>query len=291
MSVLVDGNTRLLVQGLGREGSYHASACRAYGTNMVAGVHPNRPGMKFEDAVPIFETAKDAIAETQADVGLIFVPAPSAADAIIEQVDAGMPLVICISEGVPVQDMVKVRAYLEGSGSRLIGPNCPGLITPGTKTKVGIMPGAIHQHGKVGVVSRSGTLTYEAVDQLSMRGIGQSSVVGIGGDPINGTTFVDVLELFAADDDTEAVVLLGEIGGTREQEAAEFIAEKLGKPVVSTIVGQSAPPGRRMGHAGAIVTGPSALASNKIAALREAGAHIAETPADIGDVMAGVLAG
>ncbi len=291
MSVLVGNDTRLLVQGLGREGSYHAGACRAYGTSMVAGVHPNRAGAKFEDAVPVFETVKEAVAETAANVGLIFVPAPGAADAIIEQVDAGLPLIVCITEGVPVLDMVRVRAYIEDSGSRLLGPNCPGLITPGEQAKIGIMPGSIHAAGKIGVVSRSGTLTYEAVDQLTRRGLGQSTVVGIGGDPINGTTFVDVLELFEADADTEAVVLLGEIGGTREQEAAEFIADSLSKPVVATIVGQSAPPGRRMGHAGAIVTGPSALASNKIAALREAGVHIAETPAEIGETMAGVRGG
>jgi succinyl-CoA synthetase alpha subunit len=256
---------------------------------MVAGVHPNRRGAKFEDTIPVFETVEEAVAETQANVGLIFVPAPGAADAIVEQVDAEIPLVVCITEGVPIHDMVRVRAYLEGRASRLLGPNCPGLITPGAGAKIGIMPGGIHKPGRVGVVSRSGTLTYEAVDQLSSRGIGQSTVVGIGGDPINGTTFIDVLEMFEDDPETDAVVLLGEIGGTREQEAAEFIKTRMSKPVVATIVGQSAPPGRRMGHAGAIVTGPAALASNKIAALRDAGAHIADTPADIGEVMAGVI--
>ena len=280
-----------MVQGLGREGGFHASRCREYGANMVAGVHPNRGGTRFEDEVPVFETAASAVEKTGANVGLIFVPAPAAPDAIIEQVDAGIPLVICITEGIPVLDMVKVRAYLNRSGARLIGPNCPGLITPGEKTKAGIMPGEIHAPGRVGVVSRSGTLTYEAVVQLTRLGIGQSTCVGIGGDPVNGTTFRDVLQMFEDDPDTDAVVMIGEIGGAREQEAARFIEERMSKPVVATIVGQTAPPGKRMGHAGAIVTGPAALASEKIKALQQAGAHIADSPAAVGIKMKEVLGG
>lgn len=289
MSVLVGKDTRLLVQGLGREGSFHASRCREYGTNMVAGVHPNRGGTVFEDEAPIFETVAEAVKASGANAGLIFVPAPAAADAIVEQVDAGIPLVICITEGVPVLDMVKVRAYIEDKPSRLVGPNCPGLITPGEGAKVGIMPGAIHAPGRVGVVSRSGTLTYEAVVQLTQLGIGQSTCVGVGGDPVNGTIFRDVLEMFENDPDTDAVVMIGEIGGTREQEAAAYIKSHMSKPVVATVVGQTAPPGRRMGHAGAIVTGRSALASEKIRALEEAGVHIADSPAEVGRLMGEVM--
>jgi succinyl-CoA synthetase alpha subunit len=288
MTVLVDRNTRLLVQGLGREGSFHAGRCRAFGTNMVAGVHPGRGGTKFEDAVPVFESVREAVDATAPNVAILFVPAPAAPDAIVEQVDAGVPLVICISEGIPVLDMVKVRAYMQGKKSRLLGPNCPGVINPGGRAKVGIMPGDIHRPGNVGVVSRSGTLTYEAVMQLTSLGIGQSTCVGIGGDPVNGTSFVDVLTLFERDTDTSAIVMIGEIGGTREQEAADFI-RTMKKPVVATIVGQSAPPGKRMGHAGAIITGKAAQASEKIAALRAAGATIADTPAEIGEVVKALL--
>jgi succinyl-CoA synthetase alpha subunit len=289
MSILVGRHTRLLVQGLGREGAFHAGRCRAYGTNMVAGVHPGRGGTKFEDSVPVFESVREAVDATNPNAGILFVPAPAAADAIVEQVDAGVPLVICISEGLPVLDMVRVRAYMQGKKSRLVGPNCPGLISPGDKAKVGIMPGDIHRPGRIGVVSRSGTLTYEAVMQLSTLGIGQSTCVGIGGDPVNGTSFVDVLTMFENDPDTDAVVMIGEIGGTREQEAATFV-KQMKKPVVATIVGQSAPPGKRMGHAGAIITGKAALASEKMAALKAAGAHVADTPAEIGAVTRAVIA-
>jgi succinyl-CoA synthetase alpha subunit len=255
---------------------------------MVAGVHPGRGGTKFEDAVPVFESVREAVDATAPNVAILFVPAPAAPDAIVEQVDAGVPLVICISEGIPVLDMVKVRAYMQGKKSRLLGPNCPGVINPGGRAKVGIMPGDIHRPGNVGVVSRSGTLTYEAVMQLTSLGIGQSTCVGIGGDPVNGTSFVDVLTLFERDTDTSAIVMIGEIGGTREQEAADFI-RTMKKPVVATIVGQSAPPGKRMGHAGAIITGKAAQASEKIAALRAAGATIADTPAEIGEVVKALL--
>ena len=282
MTILVDGNTRLLVQGLGREGSYHAGRCREYGTNMVAGVHPNRGGMIFEETVPIFESVHDAVEETGANVGLIFVPAPAAPDAIIEQINEGLPLVICITEGIPVLDMVRVKTYLNSSDTRLVGPNCPGIISPGTNTKIGIMPGAIHSSGRVGVVSRSGTLTYEAVMQLTNLGIGQSTCVGIGGDPVNGTSFVDVLKMFEEDSETDAIVMIGEIGGTREQEAANFISTQMRKPVIASVVGESAPPGKRMGHAGAIITGPAALASEKLSALCDAGAHVTDSPSTIG---------
>lgn len=289
MSVLVGPGTKLLVQGLGRDGSFQASRMREYGTNMVAAVHPNREGQKFEDAVPYFSTVKDAIAETGANTGVIFVPAPFAADAIIEQVDAGLEVVVCITEGVPVQDMVKVNAYVKDSGSRLVGPNCPGLIHPASKAKVGIIPGNIVEPGRIGVVSRSGTLTYEAIAQLVQVGLGQSSCVGIGGDPIHGTTFTDVLELFQDDDETDAIVMIGEIGGVREQLAAEFIADKVTKPVVAAIAGQTAPPGKRMGHAGAIITGKAGLASEKNRVLTEAGVHVVESPAYIGARMKEVL--
>lgn len=289
MSVLVGPKTKLLVQGLGRDGSFQASRMREYGTNMVAAVHPNRDGQKFEDAVPYFSSVADAVKETGANTGVIFVPAPFAADAIIEQVDAGLEVVVCISEGVPVQDMVKVNAYVKGSGSRLVGPNCPGLIHPASKAKVGIIPGSIVVPGRVGVVSRSGTLTYEAIAQLVQVGLGQSSCVGIGGDPIHGTTFTDVLELFQADEETDAIVMIGEIGGVREQLAAEFIADKVTKPVVAAIAGQTAPPGKRMGHAGAIITGKAGLASEKNRVLSEAGVHVVESPAYIGARMKEVL--
>ena len=291
MGVLVDETTRVLVQGItGREGSFHARACMAYGTNVVAGVTPGRGGTTFEDKVPVFNSVEEAVVQTQANVALIFVPPPFAPDAIAESADAGIPLIICITEGIPVLDMVKVYRYIESLGVtdrekkpvRLIGPNCPGIITPGAKCKIGIMPGAIHLPGRVGVLSRSGTLTYEAVGQLTALGLGQSTCVGIGGDQIIGTDFVDVLRLFDADPDTDAVVMIGEIGGAMEQEAAAFIKSDFGKPVAALVVGASAPPGKRMGHAGAIITGESARAEFKIAALRDAGAWIIPTPADIG---------
>ncbi|MCH8848653.1 MAG: succinate--CoA ligase subunit alpha [Chloroflexi bacterium] len=291
MSILVDGNTRLLIQGItGREGSFHAERCAAYGTALVAGVTPGKGGELFGGSVPVFNSVRAAVDETGANVALIFVPPPFAADAIMESADAGVPLVVCITEGVPVRDSTFVMRYLEGKGTRLIGPNCPGLISPGSKAKIGIMPGDIHTPGKVGVVSRSGTLTYEAVDQLTKAGIGQSTCVGIGGDPVSGTTFVDVLELFNDDPETEAIVLIGEIGGTKEQQAAAYIKEHVRKPVASLIVGQTAPPGRRMGHAGAVITGEAALASAKVAALQDAGCHIIPTPADIGSTVAAMLA-
>ena len=283
MSILVDENTRLLVQGItGREGTFHALRCMEYGTNLVAGVTPGRGGTTWEEKVPVFNSISEAVAETGANVGLIFVPAAFAVDAILESADAGVPLVACITEGIPVMDMVRVGKYLEDKPTRLIGPNCPGLISPGGKAKVGIMPGNIHMPGRVGVISRSGTLTYEAVNQLTALGIGQSSCVGIGGDPIGGTSFVDLLELFQNDPDTDAVVLIGEIGGTKEQEAAEYIRDHFTKSVVVLIVGTTAPPGKRMGHAGAIITGSAARAEEKVKALQEAGAHIAPSPADIG---------
>ena len=293
MSILVDRNSRVLVQGItGREGSFHTLRCIEYGTNVVAGVTPGRGGQKFaETDIDVYDTVAEAVRETGANVSLIFVPAPLAADAILESAAAGVALVVPIAEGIPPRDMVPVARTLEGSSTRMLGPNCPGLISPGERCKVGIMPGAIHTPGRVGVVSRSGTLTYEAVGQLSALGIGQSSCVGIGGDPVSGTTFVDVLRLFNEDPETDAVVLIGEIGGTKEQEAAEFIKAEMKKPVASLIVGQSAPPGKRMGHAGAIITGAAARAENKVAALRDAGAAIIPSPADIGTTIQGVLGG
>ena len=283
MGVLVDETTRVLVQGItGREGSFHARACIAYGTNVVAGVTPGRGGTMFDDAVPVFNSVEEAVAATQANMSLIFVPPAFAPDAISESADAGIPLIACITEGIPVHDMVKVYRYLENKPTRLIGPNCPGLITPGAKCKIGIMPGSIHLPGRVGVLSRSGTLTYEAVGQLTALNLGQSSCVGIGGDQIIGTNFVDVLKLFDDDPDTDAVVMIGEIGGTMEQDAAAFIKSDFGKPIAALVVGASAPPGKRMGHAGAIITGESARAEFKIAALKDAGAWIIPTPADIG---------
>ena len=286
MSILVNENTRLLVQGItGREGSFHAERCMAYGTDLVAGVTPGKGGATVFDKVPVYNTVRSAVEATGANVSLIFVPPPFAADAMLEAADAGIDLVICITEGVPVRDSLYVNRYLEGRDTRLIGPNCPGVITPGAKAKVGIMPGNIHLPGKVGVVSRSGTLTYEGVDQLTKLGIGQSTCVGIGGDPVSGTQFVDVLRLFNEDPETEAIVLIGEIGGTKEQEAAAYIKANVKKPVASLIVGQTAPPGRRMGHAGAVITGTAALASEKMKALGDAGCHVIPTPADIGSVV------
>lgn len=282
MSILVDQSTRLLVQGItGREGSFHAQRCKEYGTQLVAGVTPGKGGAQV-DGVPIFNSVEQAVRETQANASLIFVPPPFAADAILEAADAGLSLVVCITEGIPVVDMVGVMSHLRDKATRLIGPNCPGIISPGGKCKVGIMPGNIHMSGGVGVVSRSGTLTYEAVAQLTDLEIGQSTCLGIGGDSLIGTDFVDVLRLFEADPGTEAVVLIGEIGGTREQEAAKIIKEEMTKPVVAFVGGSTAPPGRRMGHAGAIITGAAATAAAKIEALTQAGALVAQSPADIG---------
>ena len=283
MSILVDENTRVLVQGItGREGSFHARACIAYGTQVVAGVTPGKGGQLFDDKIPVFESVADAVEQTGANLSLIFVPPAFAPDAIAESADAGMPLIVCISEGIPALDMVRLVRYLEDKPVRLIGPNSPGLISPGARCKVGIMPGSIHRPGKAGVVSRSGTLTYEAVAQLSEVGIGQSSCVGIGGDAIIGTSFVDVLRLFDDDPETDLVVLIGEIGGTMEQQAAAYIKEESNKPVCALVVGAGAPPGKRMGHAGALITGESGRADAKIRALQEAGAQIIPTPADIG---------
>ena len=289
MSILVDDNTRLMVQGItGRDGSFHAMRCRDYGTNLVAGVTPGKGGTDVE-GVPVYNSVSQAVAETSANVALIFVPAPFAADAILESADAGVPLIIAITEGLPVLDMVNVGKYLKDKPVRLIGPNCPGAISPGSKAKVGIMPGNIHMAGRVGIVSRSGTLTYEAVAQLTELGIGQSTCVGIGGDPIIGSDFVQILGLFQEDDETEAIVMIGEIGGSREQEAAAFIKSNVTKPVVSFIGGATAPPGRRMGHAGAIITGESGTAKAKAEALSDAGATIAYSPAEIGITMQRVL--
>ena len=289
MAILVGPETRLLIQGLGRDGSFQASRTRKYGTNMVAAVHPGRDGQKFEDEVPYFSTVAKAVEDTGANTGVIFVPAPFAMDAIIEQVDARLELVVCITEGVPVLDMAKVMAYIKDRPTRLIGSNCPGVLSPASKAKVGIVPGNIVRPGNIGVVSRSGTLTYEAIAQLVQYGLGQSTCVGIGGDPVHGTTFTDVLELFQADDETEAIVLIGEIGGVREQLAAEYIRENVTKPVVAAIAGQSAPAGKRMGHAGAIITGRAALASEKSRALNEAGVHVVDSPTHIGARMKEVI--
>ena len=292
MGILLDENSRIMVQGItGREGSFHARACLAYGTQVVAGVTPGRGGQMFDDTVPVFDAVEQAVSETGANVALIFVPPPFATDAVVESVDAGIPLIACITEGVPVQDMVKVSRFIQDKPVRLIGPNCPGMINPGARCKVGIMPGAIHRPGRVGVVSRSGTLTYEAVGQLTALGIGQSSCVGIGGDPIIGTSFSEILGLYDDDPNTDLVVFIGEIGGGMEQEAAAYIKENMTKPVCALIVGATAPPGKRMGHAGAIITGEGARAESKIAALRDAGATIIPTPADIGATAQGVLQG
>ena len=283
MGILLDEDSRVVVQGItGQEGSFHARSCMAYGTQVVAGVTPGKGGQTFEDRVPVFDSVEEAVLETGVNVSLIFVPPPFASDAIVEAADAGVPLIACITEGIPVQDMVRVVRYLKNKPVRLIGPNCPGLINPGARCKVGIMPANIHQPGRVGVVSRSGTLTYEAVGQLTELGIGQSSCVGIGGDPVIGTNFVDVLRLFQDDPDTGLVVFIGEIGGVKEQEAADYIKAEFSKPVCALIVGATAPPGKRMGHAGAIITGESGRAETKIRALRAAGVTIIPTPTDIG---------
>ncbi len=288
MSILIDEKTRLLVQGItGGEGSFHTQRCIEYGTKVVAGVTPGKGGSEIF-GVPVFNTVETAVKATGANASMIFVPAAFAADTILEAADAGIPLVVCITEGIPVSDMVTVHQYLKDKPTRLIGPNCPGLISPG-KCRAGIMAGEIHLPGNVGVVSRSGTLTYEAVAQLTSLGIGQSTCVGIGGDPLPGSSFVDILELFQKDKDTKAIVLIGEIGGTAEQEAAEFIREKMTKPVVAFVAGATAPPGRRMGHAGAIISGSSGKAQDKIAALAAAGAIIATSPAEIGITVKKVL--
>jgi|SRR5579871_974929 len=282
MSVLVDKNTRLLVQGFtGKEGTFHAQQAIAYGTKVVGGVTPGKGGTKHLD-LPVFDTVAEALKDTGANVSVIFVPPPFAADAIMEAADAGLPLVVCITEGIPALDMVKAWDFLQGKKTRLIGPNCPGIISPG-KCKIGIMPGHIHKEGHVGVVSRSGTLTYEAVGQLTNLGIGQSTCIGIGGDPIIGTNFVDALALFNQDPDTHAVIMIGEIGGNAEETAAAYVKAHVKKPVVGFIAGQTAPPGRRMGHAGAIISGGSGKASDKIKAMQEAGITVCASPAELGE--------
>jgi succinyl-CoA synthetase alpha subunit len=288
MSILVDESTKLLVQGItGSEGSFHTQRCIEYGTKVVAGVTPGKGGSEHL-GVPVFNTIEKAMTETGANASLMFVPPAFAADGILEATEADMPLVVCITEGIPVLDMVKVHRYLQGKSARLIGPNCPGVMSPG-KCKAGIMVGEIHLAGNVGVVSRSGTLTYDVVSQLTSLGIGQSTCVGIGGDALPGSTFVDILKLFQADRDTKAVVLIGEIGGTMEQEAAEFVSHKMTKPVIAFVAGGSAPPGKRMGHAGAIITGSAGKAAEKIKALSQAGAIVAPTPAEVGLTVKKVL--
>ena len=288
MSILVDARTKVVTQGItGSTGQFHTRACRDYGTQMVAGVTPGKGGTDFE-GIPIFDTVAEARAATGCDASVIYVPPPFAADAIMEAADAGVELVICITEGIPILDMVRVKRFLAGTRTRLVGPNCPGVITPG-QCKIGIMPGYIHEPGKIGVVSRSGTLTYEAVHQLTQLGIGQSSCVGIGGDPVNGTGFIDVLELFNADPGTEGVILIGEIGGTAEEEAAAYVRREMKKPVAAFIAGQTAPKGKRMGHAGAIISGGKGTAADKIEAFRSAGIRVAPSPAELGVTLKAAL--
>ena len=284
MSVLIGKNTKLLIQGItGSQGMLHTRGCRDYGTNVVAGVTPGKGGQDFE-GVPIFNTVQEAVKITAANASMILVPPAFAADAIMEAADAEIPLIVAITEGVPVVDMVTAVSFVRQKGSRLIGPNCPGIITPG-QSKIGIMPGPIHRTGSVGIVSRSGTLTYEAVGQITRVGLGQSTCIGIGGDPVNGTNFIDCLKLFQEDPQTEAIVMIGEIGGDAEEQAAEFVKENVTKPIVSFIAGQTAPPGRRMGHAGAIISGGHGTAEEKMSALQNAGIHVVKTPAEIGEKM------
>ncbi len=288
MAILIDKNTKVICQGLtGSQGSFHSEQCKAYGTQMVGGVTPGKGGTTHL-GIPVFNTVKEAKLKTNCNVSMIFVPPPFAADSIMEAVDAGLDLVICITEGIPVLDMVRVKKYMEGKKTRLIGPNCPGVITPG-QCKIGIMPGHIHKVGRIGVLSRSGTLTYEAVGQLTALGLGQSTCVGIGGDPVNGTNFIDVLKLFNADPDTDAVIMIGEIGGSAEEEAAEYIKKEFKKPVAAFIAGASAPVGKRMGHAGAIISGGKGTAEAKFAALEAAGCKIARSPADMGTTLKSML--
>ena len=287
MSILVDENTRVLVQGFGRAGQFHAEQCMQYGTKIVAGVSPGKGGTE-QLGVPVFNTVRDAAYKVRPDASMVFVPAAGAADAIMEAADAGLKLVVCITEGIPANDMVKAAHYLRDKPTRLIGPNCPGIISPG-KCKLGIMPGYIHKQGHVGVVSRSGTLTYEAVGQLTPMGIGQSTCIGIGGDPIIGTSFIDALQLFNEDPDTHAIIMIGEIGGAAEEEAVAYIKEFVKKPVAAFIAGRTAPPGRRMGHAGAIISGGKGIAEDKIAALEAAGIAVAPTPADMAATLAALM--
>jgi succinyl-CoA synthetase alpha subunit len=288
VSVLVGAQSRVLVQGMGKHGTFHAVGCREYGTNVVGGVTPGKGGTTVE-GFPIFDTVEEAVRKTGANVSMVFVPPPGAADAVMEAADAGISLVVCITEGIPTLDMVRAAAYLNGRPVRLIGPNCPGIISPAERCKVGIMPGHIHKGGPVGVVSRSGTLTYEAVNQLTALGIGQSTCIGIGGDPIIGTNHTDALRVFDEDPGTQAIVMIGEIGGSAEEEAAAFVKQNVRKPVVGFIAGQTAPPGRRMGHAGAIIAGGKGTADEKMKAMAAAGIHVVKSPADIGATVAEVL--